>query len=70
MGLGHKQAVDAERFLSEILSPLARRDMPELRARVCVGPPEQCAELLSRYGLRVVSWSISGRWVTSAVGSR
>jgi alkanesulfonate monooxygenase SsuD/methylene tetrahydromethanopterin reductase-like flavin-dependent oxidoreductase (luciferase family) len=40
---------DAERVLSEILSPLVRRDPAELRARVCVGSAEQCAELLSRY---------------------
>ena len=43
------QRSDAERVLSDILGPLVRRDPAELRTRVCVGPAEQCAELLSRY---------------------
>ena len=43
------QRSDAERVLSDILSPLVGRDPAELRTRVCVGPAEQCAELLSRY---------------------
>jgi alkanesulfonate monooxygenase SsuD/methylene tetrahydromethanopterin reductase-like flavin-dependent oxidoreductase (luciferase family) len=44
-----EQRSDAERVLSEVLGPLVRRDPAELRARVCVGPAGQCAELLSRY---------------------
>jgi hypothetical protein len=32
-----------------VLAPSLRRDPEELRAQVCVGPPEHCAELLSRY---------------------
>ena len=28
---------------------MLRRDPDELRAQVCVGPAEHCAELLSRY---------------------
>jgi alkanesulfonate monooxygenase SsuD/methylene tetrahydromethanopterin reductase-like flavin-dependent oxidoreductase (luciferase family) len=44
-----EQRPEAERVLLDILSPLVRRDPAELRARVCVGPAEQCAELLSRY---------------------
>ena len=40
---------EAERVLSEILGPLVNRDAAELRGRVCVGSPEHCAELLSRY---------------------
>ena len=40
---------EAERVLSEILGPLVNRDAAELRSRVCVGSPEHCAELLSRY---------------------
>ncbi len=40
---------DAERVVSQILSPLVRRDPAELRDRVCVGSAGQCAELLSRY---------------------
>ena len=40
---------DAERVQSEILGRLLGRDPAELRGRICVGPAEQCAELLSRY---------------------
>jgi alkanesulfonate monooxygenase SsuD/methylene tetrahydromethanopterin reductase-like flavin-dependent oxidoreductase (luciferase family) len=40
---------EGERVLSEILGPLVNRDPAELRSRVCVGSPEHCAELLSRY---------------------
>jgi alkanesulfonate monooxygenase SsuD/methylene tetrahydromethanopterin reductase-like flavin-dependent oxidoreductase (luciferase family) len=40
---------DADRVLREILAPLLKRDPDELRAQVCVGPAEHCAELLSRY---------------------
>jgi alkanesulfonate monooxygenase SsuD/methylene tetrahydromethanopterin reductase-like flavin-dependent oxidoreductase (luciferase family) len=40
---------EAERVLSERLEPLVKRDAAELRSRVCVGSPEHCAELLSRY---------------------
>jgi alkanesulfonate monooxygenase SsuD/methylene tetrahydromethanopterin reductase-like flavin-dependent oxidoreductase (luciferase family) len=42
-------AADAERVLVDVLAPLVRRDPAELRARVCVGTPEHCADLLSRY---------------------
>jgi len=40
---------DAERVLTEVVGPLVRRDPAELRGRICVGPPDECAELLSRY---------------------
>jgi alkanesulfonate monooxygenase SsuD/methylene tetrahydromethanopterin reductase-like flavin-dependent oxidoreductase (luciferase family) len=40
---------DAERVLSEVVGPLVRRDPAELRGRLCAGPAEHCAELLSRY---------------------
>jgi alkanesulfonate monooxygenase SsuD/methylene tetrahydromethanopterin reductase-like flavin-dependent oxidoreductase (luciferase family) len=40
---------DAERVLAEVVGPLVRRDPAELRGRVCVGSPDECAELLSRY---------------------
>ena len=40
---------DAERVLTEIVGPLVRRDPAELRGRICVGPADECAELLSRY---------------------
>ena len=39
----------AERALRDVLAPLLRRDPDELRDQLCVGPPERCAELLSRY---------------------
>jgi len=42
-------ARDADRVLREILAPLLRRDPEVLRDQVCVGPPERCAELLTRY---------------------
>jgi alkanesulfonate monooxygenase SsuD/methylene tetrahydromethanopterin reductase-like flavin-dependent oxidoreductase (luciferase family) len=40
---------DAERVLRDVLAPLLRRDPEALRRQVCVGPAEQCAQLLSRY---------------------
>jgi alkanesulfonate monooxygenase SsuD/methylene tetrahydromethanopterin reductase-like flavin-dependent oxidoreductase (luciferase family) len=40
---------DAERALRTVLAPLLRREPDELREQVCVGPPEHCAQLLSRY---------------------
>jgi alkanesulfonate monooxygenase SsuD/methylene tetrahydromethanopterin reductase-like flavin-dependent oxidoreductase (luciferase family) len=40
---------EAEQVLSETLGPLVNRDAAELRSRVCIGSPEHCAELLSRY---------------------
>jgi alkanesulfonate monooxygenase SsuD/methylene tetrahydromethanopterin reductase-like flavin-dependent oxidoreductase (luciferase family) len=33
----------------EVLAPLLKRDLDVLREQLCVGPPEQCAELLARY---------------------
>jgi alkanesulfonate monooxygenase SsuD/methylene tetrahydromethanopterin reductase-like flavin-dependent oxidoreductase (luciferase family) len=40
---------EAERVLAEVVGPLVRRDPAELRGRICVGPADECAELLSRY---------------------
>jgi alkanesulfonate monooxygenase SsuD/methylene tetrahydromethanopterin reductase-like flavin-dependent oxidoreductase (luciferase family) len=40
---------EADRVLGSVLAPAIGRDPDELRERVCVGPPEYCAELLSRY---------------------
>jgi alkanesulfonate monooxygenase SsuD/methylene tetrahydromethanopterin reductase-like flavin-dependent oxidoreductase (luciferase family) len=40
---------DADRALTQVLAPLLGRDPEELRAQVCIGSPEHCAELLSRY---------------------
>jgi alkanesulfonate monooxygenase SsuD/methylene tetrahydromethanopterin reductase-like flavin-dependent oxidoreductase (luciferase family) len=42
-------ARDADRVLREVLGPLLRRDPDTLRDQLCVGSPQQCAELLSRY---------------------
>jgi len=42
-------AREADRILRDVLAPLLRRDPAALRDQVCVGPPESCAELLSRY---------------------
>src|SRR5262245_19582515 len=40
---------DGERVVADVLAPLLGRDPDDLRAQVCVGPPEHCAQLLSRY---------------------
>jgi alkanesulfonate monooxygenase SsuD/methylene tetrahydromethanopterin reductase-like flavin-dependent oxidoreductase (luciferase family) len=40
---------DAERVLSDVVGPLVNKDPAELRGRICVGPADECAELLSRY---------------------
>ncbi len=40
---------DAERVLTDVVGPLVNKDPAELRGRICVGPAEECAELLSRY---------------------
>ena len=42
-------AADADRVLHDVLAPMLRRDPDALREQLCVGPPERCAELLSRY---------------------
>jgi alkanesulfonate monooxygenase SsuD/methylene tetrahydromethanopterin reductase-like flavin-dependent oxidoreductase (luciferase family) len=44
-----KDRAEADRVLSDVLAPVLRRDPDELRAQVCVGPAEHCAELLQRY---------------------
>jgi alkanesulfonate monooxygenase SsuD/methylene tetrahydromethanopterin reductase-like flavin-dependent oxidoreductase (luciferase family) len=40
---------DAERVVRDVLAPLLGRDPQDLRERVCIGTPEHCAQLLSRY---------------------
>jgi alkanesulfonate monooxygenase SsuD/methylene tetrahydromethanopterin reductase-like flavin-dependent oxidoreductase (luciferase family) len=40
---------EVERVLSEVVGPLVGKDPAEFRGRVCVGPAQECAELLSRY---------------------
>ena len=42
-------AADADRVLRDTLAPMLRRDPEALREQLCVGPPERCAKLLSRY---------------------
>jgi alkanesulfonate monooxygenase SsuD/methylene tetrahydromethanopterin reductase-like flavin-dependent oxidoreductase (luciferase family) len=53
---------DAERMLAEVLAPAVKRKPDYLRPRVCVGSPEHCLDLLSRYadaGLeRVFLWPL------------
>jgi alkanesulfonate monooxygenase SsuD/methylene tetrahydromethanopterin reductase-like flavin-dependent oxidoreductase (luciferase family) len=40
---------EADRVVEELLSPLLKREPGELREQLCVGAPEECAALLSRY---------------------
>jgi alkanesulfonate monooxygenase SsuD/methylene tetrahydromethanopterin reductase-like flavin-dependent oxidoreductase (luciferase family) len=53
---------EGDRVLADVLAPILRRDPDELRAQVCVGPAEHCAELLSRYAeagcRRVYLWPL------------
>lgn len=53
---------DRDRVLGEVLAPLLRRDPAQLGAQVCVGSPDDCAELLSRYAeagcQRVYLWPL------------
>jgi len=42
-------AAEADRMLRDVLAPLLRRDPDRLRDQLCIGPPERCAEVLSRY---------------------
>jgi alkanesulfonate monooxygenase SsuD/methylene tetrahydromethanopterin reductase-like flavin-dependent oxidoreductase (luciferase family) len=57
-----KDRAEADRALADVLAPMLRRDPDELRAQVCVGPAEDCAELLSRYAAagcqRVYVWPL------------
>jgi alkanesulfonate monooxygenase SsuD/methylene tetrahydromethanopterin reductase-like flavin-dependent oxidoreductase (luciferase family) len=52
----------AERMLTEVLAPMLGREPEELRATTCIGSPERCAELLSRYAgagcRRVYLWPL------------
>ena len=53
---------EGDRVLADVLAPILRRDPEELRPQVCIGPAEQCAELLSRYAeagcRRVYMWPL------------
>jgi alkanesulfonate monooxygenase SsuD/methylene tetrahydromethanopterin reductase-like flavin-dependent oxidoreductase (luciferase family) len=42
-------AREAESVLRDVLAPLLGRNPEALRDQLCIGPPEKCAELLSRY---------------------
>ncbi len=57
-----KDRAEADRMLTGVLAPILRREPDELRGQVCIGPPEQCAELLSRYAAagceRVFLWPL------------
>ena len=57
-----EDAHEADRVLREILAPMLKRDPDALRDQLCVGPAEQCAELLSRYAQsgceRVYLWPL------------
>ena len=54
--------VERERVLADVLAPLLKRDVDELRDQVCVGSAGECAELLSRYAgagcQRVYLWPL------------
>jgi alkanesulfonate monooxygenase SsuD/methylene tetrahydromethanopterin reductase-like flavin-dependent oxidoreductase (luciferase family) len=53
---------ECDRMLEGTLAPALNRDPHELRARLCIGSPEQCAALLSRYAeagcQRVYLWPL------------
>ncbi len=57
-----RDRAEADRVLADVLAPVLNRDPGELRAQVCVGPAEHCAELLSRYAeagcQRVYLWPL------------
>ncbi|MGH2974381.1 MAG: LLM class flavin-dependent oxidoreductase [Solirubrobacterales bacterium] len=57
-----EDARDADRVLRDVLAPMLKRDPAALREQLCVGPAEQCAELLSRYAQagceRVYLWPL------------
>ncbi|MDA0162910.1 LLM class flavin-dependent oxidoreductase [Solirubrobacter ginsenosidimutans] len=52
----------AERMLRDVLAPMLGREPEVLRATTCIGSPEHCAELLSRYAQagcrRVYLWPL------------
>ena len=54
--------VEADRMLTDVLARVLKRDPDKLRAGVCIGSAEHCAELLSRYAAvgceRVLFWPL------------
>ncbi len=57
-----EDARDADRVLRDVLGPMLKRDPDGLHDQLCIGPAEQCAELLSRYAQagceRVYLWPL------------
>lgn len=57
-----KDQAESDRVLADVLAPVLRRDPDELRAQVCVGSAEHCAELLASYAeagcQRVYLWPL------------
>jgi alkanesulfonate monooxygenase SsuD/methylene tetrahydromethanopterin reductase-like flavin-dependent oxidoreductase (luciferase family) len=57
-----EDARDADRMLRDVLAPFLRRDPDALRDKLCIGPAEKCAELLSNYARsgceRVYLWPL------------
>ena len=53
---------DRDRVLGDVLGPLLKRDAKELEGRLCIGPAEDCAALLSAYARagceRVYLWPL------------
>jgi hypothetical protein len=53
---------ERDRVLGNVLGPLLRRDAEELEGRLCIGPAEDCATLLSAYAQagckRVYLWPL------------
>ena len=61
-GHGSPRSPEGERVLSDVLAPLLNRDPDELRGRLCIGPAEHCAGVLSDYAAagcqRVYLWPL------------
>jgi alkanesulfonate monooxygenase SsuD/methylene tetrahydromethanopterin reductase-like flavin-dependent oxidoreductase (luciferase family) len=57
-----KDRAEGDRVLTEVLAPMLNRDPDELRDQLCIGPPEHCAQVLSRYAQagceRVYLWPL------------
>ena len=53
---------DRDRVVEAVLAPLLRRDPDELREQLCIGAPEHCAAVLSRFAQagcgRVYLWPL------------
>ena len=57
--------VERERVLADVLAPLLKRDVDELRERVCVGSAESVPSCCRAMQAADVSACTSGRWETS-----